>query len=581
MDARFIDRALRAAVLDHCVFDAEDSNIKLDIVQAIIQYLHDEGYHDASNAVQHETNVKINNAASKRSQLRRMKSAILDGDWQEVEHLLSRTTFKSMKAFKFAVHKQQFLELIDHQERQKAFSILQRRLKELEAYARTADEFRDMCYLLTCKSVNDAPSFRHWDGVASSRAALVEQYSRLLEFDIFRRDGCLNDENLIEAADIPPTRLVHLLQQALAFQIGSSRHAPKLPPRIGTLLEDYESVVIPNKLQRAFVGHTANVKCLTFVGEEGDAVASGSSDNTVRIWDMNSGSQKRILRGHTSRIWDVSATRNGKLLASASGDGSIRLWDTATLSDVHDAKEWAAKRHEQSVGRLRVNGNMDGGSADMCRAVLQGHAHDVYAVRMQARGGAVASGGYDRLVRFYDTETQTLLKSFGGHKSSISSVGFNARGNLIVTGSKDSSIKFWDVVSGLCVRTLSAHLGEVTSVEINQSGSLMVSSSKDNSNRLWDIRMTKVVKRFKGHQNTSKNFVRSVFGPRESVVIGGSEDGHVYIWDVDSSEVLQKLGAGGGTVYDVEWNARRSVLASCAHDGVVSVWCFDEAQHQE
>ncbi|KAI0563762.1 Translation initiation factor SUI1 [Gracilaria domingensis] len=573
MDLRFSDRSLRAAVLDRAVFDPEDPNIKLDIVQTIIQYLHDEGYHDSSTAVQDETNVKIKNAASRRAQLRRMKSAILEGDWQEVEHLLSRTTFKSMKAFKFAVHKQQFLEFIDDQERQKAFSILQRRLKDLESYASTPDEFRDMCYLLTCKSVTDAPSFRYWDGAASSRAALVEQYSRLLEFESFQREGYLpqtrsvNGETLIEASKIPPARLVHLLQQALAFQIASSRHAPKLPPRIGTLLEDYESVVIPNKLQRAFVGHSGNVKCVTFVGEEGDTIASGSSDNTARIWDTSSGALKRILCGHTSRIWDISATANGKLLASASGDGTIRVWDTGTLLDVHDKPEWPVKRYNQSAGKLSFNGDM-GADVALCRAVLQGHESDVYAVRMQARGNAVASGGYDRLVRFYDTETQTLLKSFAGHKSSISSVGFNARGNLIVTGSKDSSIKFWDVVSGLCVRTLSAHLGEVTSVEFNESGSLMVSSSKDNSNRLWDIRMTKVVKRFKGHQNTSKNFVRSTFGPRESVVIGGSEDGHVYIWDVESSEVLQKLGAAEGTVYDVKWNARQSVLASCAHDGV-------------
>eukprot|EP00178_Gracilaria_changii_P010664 TRINITY_DN309_c0_g1_i1.p1 TRINITY_DN309_c0_g1~~TRINITY_DN309_c0_g1_i1.p1 ORF type:complete len:600 (+),score=94.93 TRINITY_DN309_c0_g1_i1:58-1800(+) len=580
MDRRLTDRSLRAAVLDHSVFDAEDPNIKLDIVQTIIQYLHDEGYHDSSTAVQDETNVKIKDAASKRAQLRRMKSAILEGDWQEVEHLLSRTTFKSMKAFKFAVHKQQFLELIDDQQRQKAFSILQRRLKELEAYARTADEFRDMCYLLTCKSVTDAPSFRDWDGIASSRAALVEQYSRLLEFDIFHRDSYLpnarsvNGETLIEAGDIPPTRLVHLLQQALAFQIGSSRHAPKFPPRIGTLLEDYESVVVPNRLQRAFVGHTENVKCVTFVGEEGDTIASGSSDNSVRIWIASTGVQKRVLRGHTSRIWDVSATANGKLLASASGDGTIRLWDTGTLLDEHDEQDWPVRKYDQSS----INGDM-GAHAAACRAVLHGHASDVYAVRMQARGNAFTSGGYDRLVRLYDTETETLLQSFGGHRSSISSVGFNARGNLIVTGSKDSSIKFWDVVSGLCVRTLSAHLGEVTSVEMNESGSLMVSSSKDNSNRLWDIRMTKVLKRFKGHQNTSKNFVRSAFGPRESVVIGGSEDGHVYIWDVESSEVLQKLGAAEGTVFDVKWNARQSVLASCAQDGVVSLWCFDEAQH--
>lgn len=43
----------------------------------------------------------------------------------------------------------------------------------------------------------------------------------------------------------------------------------------------------------------------------------------------------------------------------------------------------------------------------------------------------------------------------------------------------------------------------------------MLSSSKDNSNRLWDLRLGKPLRRFKGHQNTSKNFIRSAFGPNE------------------------------------------------------------------
>jgi len=44
--------------------------------------------------------------------------------------------------------------------------------------------------------------------------------------------------------------------------------------------------------------------------------------------------------------------------------------------------------------------------------------------------------------------------------------------------------------------------------------------------RLWDIRMNRQVKRFRGHQNTSRNFVRAAFGAQEALVIGGSEVRH-------------------------------------------------------
>lgn len=609
---RLSEPSLRAAVLDQSIFDPNDPDVKHDIIQTIVQYLQDEGYHGSSMVVQDETNVKIRNAANRRSQMKRMKRAILDGDWPEVERLLARTTFKNMKAFRYAVYRQQFLELVEAQDSQKAFSLLQLRLKELEAYAHAADEFRDLCYLLTCKSVAEAPSFRDWDGVASSRSGLVEQYSRLLEFDAFQREGSIPTSRrstrggVRNAKEIPPGRLVQLMQQALAFQIGSSRHMPKAPPRIGTILEDFESIVIPNTRQHSFVGHHGNVKCVSFVGIEGCTLASGSSDNTIRVWETSTSRCKALLKGHRSRIWDISGTANGKLIASGSGDGTVRIWDTSQLVEANTNTPWPVRSRSDSAedglgrgGHVRnpiIAGRFSGidqvysngsqgsrrnqeqhlrGDAE-CKAVLYGHSNDVYTVRFHPTGDAVASGGYDRCVRLYDTATQQILKTFNGHKSSISSIAFNARGNMIITGSKDSTIKFWDIVSGLCVKTMSSHLGEVTSVETNESGTLLLSSSKDNSNRLWDVRTNKAVRRFKGHQNTSKNFIRTGFGPSESVVVGGSEDGFVYIWDVETTDVVGKLGPAEGPVYEARWNSRQSLLASCSHDGLVSSWCYDQ-----
>ena len=121
---------------------------------------------------------------------------------------------------------------------------------------------------------------------------------------------------------------------------------------------------------------------------------------------------------------------------------------------------------------------------------------------------------------------------------------------------KDNTIKFWDITSGLCVNTLQGHLGEVTSVAVSATGTMLVSCSKDNSNRLWDLRAVRQPRavgvgrlevldeahaaawrpeaagraqlqtrqRLKGHQNTSKNFVRASFG-HKSLVVSGSEVG--------------------------------------------------------
>ncbi len=86
--------------------------------------------------------------------------------------------------FFFLVFGQEYLELIERQEYQKAFAYLNRRLKPMEGTAAsTPNEFLSLCYLLTCKSVADAPHFRSWGGVLSGRETLADELARLVRGD--------------------------------------------------------------------------------------------------------------------------------------------------------------------------------------------------------------------------------------------------------------------------------------------------------------------------------------------------------------------------------------------------------------
>ena len=199
------------------------------------------------------------------------------------------------------------------------------------------------------------------------------------------------------------------------------------------------------------------------------------------MWDTATSQCSTVMRGHTSRVWDVDSDAKGDRLLSASGDRTVKIWD------------WQKKNHSERLV-----------------TTLSGSTGDVYAARWHPMGVSrlpewrrspklapltvllsqqnhVAAGGYDKIVRLFDVESGSILKTFTGHSLSISSVMFNPLGNLIVSGSKDSNIRFWDSVSGLCIRTLNAQLGEVTSVDMNDV--YLLTSSRDNAIRLWDVRM--------------------------------------------------------------------------------------------
>lgn len=80
---------------------------------------------------------------------------------------------------------------------------------------------------------------------------------------------------------------------------------------------------------RTFIGHTDYVTAIAF-SPVGSRLASGSSDRTVRIWDLTTETLPQTLDGHTQRVTTVTFSLDGLQLASSSADRTIRVWDSMT-----------------------------------------------------------------------------------------------------------------------------------------------------------------------------------------------------------------------------------------------------------
>jgi COMPASS component SWD3 len=400
------DGRLPADYFDPSLVDEGDEAVRLDVLRMIAQYLLDEGLPASFVTLQDEAQVRYQRLLDDSKNVRSLRTAVLDGDWTEAEKVFSKPQFKAEPHLMYAVYKQQFLELIERQEMQKAYSCLAKKLKPLERFAEHTSEFLDLSYLLTCKSVQEARSFKDWDGAAgTSRERLVEQ------FPVLMRSVTHPLENLEElgrnAPAVPPHRLKTLLKQAVAYQVSQSGHPPRAMPAVSSLLSDYSPLVIPDSLRLTYLGHTENVKAVQYVGIDGRRIVSGGSDNVPRVWSTADGSCLAELRGHTSRIWDIACTDTGNFVATASGDGTLRIWSLAA----------------SSLGAPK--------------ATLSGHLGDVYCVRYHPDQTHIATGGYDRTVRLFDVEAGRQVVEWSGHCGSVSGIAFNPSANLVVTGYVD------------------------------------------------------------------------------------------------------------------------------------------------
>ncbi len=93
--------------------------------------------------------------------------------------------------------------------------------------------------------------------------------------------------------------------------------------------------------------------CSVAFNLDGKILASGSRDNTIKLWDVTSGKNIATLKGHSDAVYSVAFSRDGKTLASASEDKTIGLWDVACVI-AHPVSDSTRPRGSPERGRNPV-----------------------------------------------------------------------------------------------------------------------------------------------------------------------------------------------------------------------------------
>ena len=105
-------------------FNAMDiSHLDNEVLVLIHQYLTGEGFQQTCNVMQEEASMNISTTKLTHSQIKKIKTAVLQGDWVLVEQLCLKHPFKNHKSFLYLIYKQGYLELLEKQEYQKVSNL--------------------------------------------------------------------------------------------------------------------------------------------------------------------------------------------------------------------------------------------------------------------------------------------------------------------------------------------------------------------------------------------------------------------------------------------------------------------------
>jgi WD40 repeat protein len=329
-------------------------------------------------------------------------------------------------------------------------------------------------------------------------------------------------------------------------------------------------------------GHTSNVTALA-VTRDGKFLATGSSDKTIRLWDVSSGSARlaRVFQGHSEEVSSLSFSPDGQTLASGSNDQSVKLW-RVSLSDEHQnyaehtAYVWTAAFSPD--GKLFADAGADKvvyvrDIAGKVLHKLEGHAGPVTAVAFSGDSTKLASVGGDQVVRVWDAQQGKLHKELKGHTAPVMAVAFGGN-NLLISGGIDKTARLWDVSKDQPVATFPANKSMISAVALRADGKQALVGSADGMLRVYDLsgQAPKEVAAFTAHL---AGVAAVVYGPDGTRLATCGGDTLVKHWNAAGAgtpTMLAEFKGHSKPVSSVAFSTDGRFIVSGGGDTVVRVW---------
>ncbi|GAA1874107.1 AAA family ATPase [Myceligenerans crystallogenes] len=330
-------------------------------------------------------------------------------------------------------------------------------------------------------------------------------------------------------------------------------------------------------LQAVLTGHTGPVAAVA-VTPDGTRAVTGSADDTVRMWDLTTGTELAVLTGHTSLVWAVAVTPDGTRAVTGSTDSTVRVWDLATGTELAVLTGHTSWVHAVAVtpdGTRAVTGSHDRTVRvwDLATgtelAVLTGHTSWVHAVAVTPDGTRVVTGSHDRTVRVWDLATGTELAVLTGHTDDVGAVAVTSDGTRAVTGSSDRTVRVWDLTTGTEHAVMTGHTDDVGAVAVTSDGTRAVTGSSDRTVRVWDLTTGTEHAVMTGHTSWVLAVAVTLDGAR---VVTGSGDDMVRVWGLATGTEHAVMTGHTSWVLAVAVTLDGARVVTGSGDRTVRVW---------
>ncbi|KAJ3450600.1 receptor for activated protein kinase c rack1 [Anaeramoeba flamelloides] len=260
-------------------------------------------------------------------------------------------------------------------------------------------------------------------------------------------------------------------------------------------------------LVKSLQGHSHFVEDVT-ISKNGKYALSGSSDKTLRLWDLTNGGCIRKFLGHTGEVLSVAFSPENRHILSGSRDKTIRIWNTLgnckyIFHDQSSHSDWVS-----SVKFLPI-----------------------------PQSYTLFSSSYDKTVKMWDLKKCKLEKNLFGHTEQVNCIDVSPDGSLCASGGKDGKAILWDLERKEGLKVLDVG-EEVSALSFSPNGLWLATASR-NGIKIWQIDQDCLLaelndKHKVDKQETKPRPISLAWGHDGNTLFVGYTDNKIRVWVVGS-----------------------------------------------